>query len=247
MNSNMETNSIKILLVEDEAIIAERLYADLLDFGYDVVEPCLSPAEAMEMIETEKPDLILLDINLKAEMTGIQLGEWINEKYKLPFIFITANTDVATVAEATKVKPAGFLSKPIQLKSLIGTIQVAIYNHQNNKLQIVIDATAKYYFIKSGNNYHRIEWAKVMYIESDKKYALVHEEIGKAPYVLRISLETLSQQLAAFHFVRIHKSFLVNISLLKTFTSSDVTIGNRKLAIGEVYRNSFMKYIQTFH
>lgn len=241
----MEISNIKILLVEDEAVIAERLYADLTDFGYDVIEPCLSPREAMEKIETDKPDLILLDINLKADVTGIQLGEWINEKYKLPFIFITANTDEATVSRAIRVKPSGFLSKPIQLKSLIGTIQVAIYNHQNSKLQTVIDATAKYYFVKCGNNYHRIEWADVLYIESDKKYALVYEQSGKAPYVLRISLETLLQQLAAFHFVRIHKSYLVNLSQIQTFTANDVTIGNRKLAIGEVYRGSFMRHIQT--
>jgi two-component system, LytTR family, response regulator LytT len=239
-------NSIKILIVEDEAIIAERLYADLYDFGYDVAEPCLSPGEAMEKLAQEDFDLVLLDINLKAEMTGIQLGDWINEKYKIPFIFITANTDAKTVSQAAKVKPGGFLSKPIQLKSLIGTIQIAIYNHQNNKIQTVIDASAKFHFVKSGNSYHRIDWADVLYIESDKKYAIVCESENKAPYVLRISLETLSQQLAPFHFVRIHKSYLVNVGKIKTFTSVEVAIGNRKLAIGEVYRNTFMKYIQTF-
>jgi two-component system, LytTR family, response regulator LytT len=241
----METQSIKIIIVEDEAIIAERLYGDLIDFGYDVVDPCLSPEEAMEKIETEQPDLILLDINLKSDINGIQLGEWINSKFNIPFIFITANTDEATVAKAIKVKPAGFLSKPIQLKSLIGTIQVAIFNHQNNKIQTVIDATSKYYFIKSGNNYHRIDWTNVLYIESDKKHALVYEDETKAPFALRTTLEMLAQQLSTFHFVRIHKSFLVNVRHIKSFTATDVTIGSKKLAIGEVYRAGLLHYIQT--
>jgi two-component system, LytTR family, response regulator LytT len=238
-------DNIKVLLVEDEAIIAERLYADLTDFGYQVAEPCLKPDQAIEALENELFDLVLLDINLKDAINGIDLGKLINEKYSIPFIFITANTDELTMREAAKVKPSGFLSKPIQLQSLIGTIQIAIYNHQNNKIATAIEANTDYYFVKSGSSFHKIEWSNVLYIESDNKYAMVYEQNTKAPYALRITLENLAQQLAPFKFVRIHKSCLVNLAQVKTINSSDLVVGDKQLAIGEAYRKNLMQQIKT--
>jgi DNA-binding LytR/AlgR family response regulator len=243
----MDTNTIKILIVEDEAVIAERLYADLEDYGYEVLEPCLTIEQALQTLATEKPDLALLDINLKSAQSGIHLASIINEQYKIPFIFLTANTDDATIQQAAAVKPQAFLSKPVQLKTLIGTIQVAIFNHQSNQIQTVIDATANFHFIKVGNNYTKVDWANVTHIESDKKYAQIYVKDNKAPYVLRISLELLQQQLAVFQFVRIHKSYLVNLSALTAFSNQDVTVNsNITLPIGESYRAAFMQRIKTY-
>jgi two-component system, LytTR family, response regulator LytT len=243
----MDSEGIKILIVEDEAIIAERLYADLQDYGYNVLEPCLSAEEALQTLSADQPDLALLDVNLKSSITGIHLASIINEQYKFPFIFLTANTDDATIQQAAAVKPQAFLTKPVQIKTLIGTIQVAIFNHQSNKLQMVIDATAQYHFIKSGNNYHRIEWANVTHIESDRKYALVFEKDNKAPYVVKISLELLSQQLAAFHFVRVHKSFLVNMAFINSLNNQDITLhGNVKVPVGDSYRAAFMQRLKMY-
>jgi DNA-binding LytR/AlgR family response regulator len=243
----MDTNTIKILIVEDEAVIAERLFADLEDYGYEVLEPCLTIEQALQTLATEKPDLALLDINLKSAQSGIHLASIINEQYKIPFIFLTANTDDATIQQAAAVKPQAFLSKPVQLKTLIGTIQVAIFNHQSNQMQTVIDATANFHFIKVGNNYTKVDWANVTHIESDKKYAQIYVKDNKAPYVLRISLELLQQQLAVFQFVRIHKSFLVNLSALTAFSNQDVTVNSSiTLPIGESYRAAFMQRIKTY-
>ncbi len=243
----METNTIKILIVEDEAVIAERLYADLQDYGYEVLEPCLTIEEAIETLANQKPDLALLDINLKSAKTGIHLAAIINEQYKIPFIFLTANTDDATIQQAASVKPQAFLSKPVQLKTLIGTIQVAIFNYQSNQIQTVIDATANFHFIKMGNSFIKVDWATVTHIESDKKYAQVYVKDNKAPYVLRVSLDLLLQQLTAFQFVRAHKSFLVNLSAVTAFSNQDVTVsGSITLPIGESYRTAFMQRIKTY-
>jgi two-component system, LytTR family, response regulator LytT len=243
----MEANSIKILIVEDEAIIAERLFADLQDYGYEVLEPCLTVEEALQTLATEKPDLALLDINLKSTTTGIHLGGIIHEQYKFPFIFLTANTDDATINQAASVKPQAFLSKPVQLKTLIGTIQVAIFNHQSNKLQTVIDATASFHFIKSGNTYVKVDWANVTHIESDKKYAQVYVKDNKAPYVLRISLDLLVQQLSVFQFIRIYKSYLINLSFVTAFSYQDVTLnGHIVLPVGESYRAAFMQRLKMY-
>ncbi len=81
-------SKIKIGIVEDEAIIADNLSNTLTQLGYDVAEPATSYAEAITMIETEKPDLLLLDIQLKGKKDGIDLAMKIKEDYHLPFIFL---------------------------------------------------------------------------------------------------------------------------------------------------------------
>jgi DNA-binding LytR/AlgR family response regulator len=242
----MEVNSIKILIVEDEAVIAERLYADLQDYGYDVLEPCLTAEEALDALETQQPELALLDVNLKSKLTGIHLAGIINEQYKIPFIFLTANTDDATIQQAAAAKPQAFLSKPVHIKTLIGTIQVAIFNHQSNKLQTVIDASAQYHFVKIGNNYKRIDWQDVSHIESDKKYALIYEKGNAAPYALKVSLELIGRQLQGFGFLRIHKSFLINLAFITSFTANDITVESKKIPLGDSYRSTFMERIKTY-
>lgn len=242
------SNAIKILIVEDEALIAERIYADLQDYGYDVLEPCLSAEEAIMSLQKDSPDLVLLDINLKTRMTGLDIAAIINNKYHLPFIFLTANTDDATIARAAEVQPQAFLTKPIQLKTLIGTIQVAIYNHQNKQLQNVIDATAQYHFVKSGNKYQRIDWKDVVYIEADGKYSLVHLQNTPTASPIKVSLELLARQLGGFNIVRIHKSFLVNLNFLTAINGNMVYIGkNIELPVGDAYRQLLQQNLKMYN
>jgi DNA-binding LytR/AlgR family response regulator len=243
----MQSSNIKILIVEDEAIIAERLFMDLQDYGYDVAEPCLSAEEAVQTLAATPVDLALLDINLKTNVTGIQLANLINEQYKIPFIFLTANTDDATIQQAALVKPQAFLSKPIQMKTLIGTIQVAIHNHQTKKLQTVIDASANFHFIKRGNTLHKIEWDSITHVSSENKYSLVFEKGSKVPYPIKISLELLAQQLAPYHFWRIHKSHLVNLSYVTALTNNTVNLNNAaELPVGDSYRAVLMQKLKIY-
>lgn len=243
----METNSIKVLIVEDEAIIAERLYSELTDYGYKVLEPCLNPAEALQLLASDPPDIALIDIRLNDAMDGIDLGAIISSRYRIPFIFITANTDNATIDHALAVKPRAFLSKPVQMKTLIGTMQVAIYNHQHDSLPVPNGQPVQYHFIKSGSQYHRIDWANITHVESDKKYALVFELGKKVPYVLKISLELLAHHLAAFQFARIHKSWLVNLSHVTAVSGQEVIVSqNTVLPLGEKYKASFTQRLTTY-
>lgn len=243
----METNSIKVLIVEDEAIIAERLYADLTDYGYHVLEPCFDPAAALQSLGTEQPDIVLIDIKLNDAMDGIDLGAVINSRYGLPFIFVTGNTDDAMISQALRVQPRAFLAKPVQLHTLIGTIQVAIYNHQHNRLPGHSSLPVQYHFIKNGNQYLRVDWTNVTHVESDKKYARVFEQGNKVPYVLKISLELLAQHLAAFQFVRIHKSWLVNLAHVTAISGQDITLSsNIVLPLGEKYKAAFARRLTTY-
>src|SRR5690348_12950127 len=103
---------IKIGIVEDELIIAEKIKLLLEGMGYLICEPVSSYDEALAMIEKEKPDMLLLDINLNDKKDGIDLAEQVNRQHRIPFIFLTANSDRATIERAKKVNPNAYLVKP---------------------------------------------------------------------------------------------------------------------------------------
>ncbi len=96
---------IKILVVEDEIIIADNICNTIEKLGYQALEPAINYSEALELIETQKPDLAILDIHLSGSKTGIDLAKKIKETYSFPYIFLTSNADKITINEAKKLAP----------------------------------------------------------------------------------------------------------------------------------------------
>src|SRR5436190_6769504 len=130
-------DKIKIGIVEDEAIIADSLSHTLQQLKYDVAEPVASYSQALEMIESEKPDLLLIDIHLSGSKDGIDLAWKIKEDYDLPFIFLTANADAATVERAKNTEPPAYLVKPFNKDDLYTSIEICFHNYNKRKEAIV--------------------------------------------------------------------------------------------------------------
>lgn len=120
---------IKILVVEDEFIVAADLKARLNKMGYKVVGTAASGLEAIEKVWRESPDIVLMDIVLKGDMDGIAAAEAIKQGYNLPIIFLTAYADQNTFSKAKLTEPFGYVCKPFQEKNLKMAIEVAIQRH----------------------------------------------------------------------------------------------------------------------
>ncbi|NCD72117.1 sigma 54-interacting transcriptional regulator [Mucilaginibacter agri] len=121
----------KILIVEDESLIAYDLKLILIRAGYKVSGIADSVAEALEMIEEEEPDMVLLDIYLKGSLTGIDLAKKLTVK-NIAFIYLSANFQESILEKAKETQPYGFLVKPFREKELLITLDVAFYRHQNS-------------------------------------------------------------------------------------------------------------------
>lgn len=126
----------KIIVVEDEAITALNLKMDLEDLGYEVVETIDTGSEAVEKSEELFPDMVLMDINLKGDMDGIEASRQISEM-GIPIIFLTANTDDPTTFDALKTAPYGYLSKPYTAKDLELTVKMALRKHEEDIKTII--------------------------------------------------------------------------------------------------------------
>ena len=122
----------KILIVEDQFIEAKSLNVILTNAGYATCTIARSVNAALSIIENEKPDLVLVDIFLQGEGTGIDLGKILNEK-KMAFVYLSANSNRQILEEAKPTKPYGFMVKPFRAKDVLIMLDVALYLHKNRQ------------------------------------------------------------------------------------------------------------------
>ena len=130
---NDRDNTIRILIVEDEAIIGMELQARLIRQGYDVPLVVDTGIKAIDKAGELQPDLILMDIFLKGDMDGIEAAEKIHQKHAVPIVFLTANTDKQTFERAKRSAPLGYIQKPFQENVLFSTIEIALYKGRTEK------------------------------------------------------------------------------------------------------------------
>jgi len=120
---------LNILIAEDEHLVANDIKGILENFGYHVSSVAFRADEVIKEVETNTPDLILIDIKLKGEKNGIDAVEHIQNRFDIPYIYITALTDKETLHRAKKTDPSGYIYKPIEEKELIANIEMALYKH----------------------------------------------------------------------------------------------------------------------
>jgi adenylate cyclase len=120
----------KILIAEDETIIAADIKATLQKVGYNVCDIVTSGEKVLQLVEHDKPDIILMDISLKGNLDGIQTAEIISEKFDIPVVYLTALTDDETLKRARITEPFGYLLKPFDERNLHSTIEMALYKHK---------------------------------------------------------------------------------------------------------------------
>ncbi|MEI7670196.1 MAG: response regulator, partial [Pseudomonadota bacterium] len=202
---------VKIGVVEDEMIIAATIISTLKKLKYSVAEPASNYAAALEMIEREQPHLLLLDINLGGQKDGIDVAEYARAHYNLPIIFLTANSDIATVQRAKLVKPNAYLLKPFTKDDLFASIEIAISNYYENYNE---GSKKENLLIRTGYDYVSLKIRDIVFIESNDNYVSVQLISGK-PFVTRSTLSEMLKKLPENDFTRINRSVIINHSFIK--------------------------------
>lgn len=120
----------RILIVEDEVIVALDIQDRLSDLGYEVTGVADRGNEALELLASTRPDLVLMDIRLKGEMDGIAVAEQIRQQWCIPVIYLTAFSEDSTLQRAKVSEPFGYLIKPFEDREIQAAIEMALYKHQ---------------------------------------------------------------------------------------------------------------------
>jgi DNA-binding LytR/AlgR family response regulator len=220
-----------ILIVEDEILIAKQLKKILVQNEYDKVSIAISYEGALDIIATQNTDLVLLDIKISGEKTGIDIAKDLNQRYNIPFIFLTSFNDSKTLEHVLALKPVGYINKPINRFTLISTINL-FFNDQQEKSNAL-------FAFKNGSKVIQINLNKILYIESDHIYITLYF-IDKTQ-LLRSSLSNFMEMITNENIVRINRSTAVNLNFIEEFNKTAIRIRNKHFKISEKNKNEIMQ------
>ena len=240
-------NPIKILIVEDNVIIADDMQSMLEEIGYEIVDNVIVYEQAVDVLKNNEVDLVLIDIILASDKTGIDLGKHIREKYNIPFIFVTSNSDRATVENAKTVKPDGYLVKPFEQQDLYTSIEIALsnfnYSRKENTKEIAGNEGDAFtsnsvlkdsIFVKKQHLYYRIQFTDIQFIKADNVYLEVNTAEKK--FLVRSPLKDYLEKLPKNKFYRAHKSYIVNVDHIDAINSKDIVINNNLIPISKDFK-----------
>lgn len=213
-------SDLKILIVEDEVIIASYIFKMLLGAGYNNLKMAHESEEAINLMNTFLPEIILMDINLNGNNAGIGLVELKNENAKI--IFLTGQFDFKIMSNALRTKPESYLTKPIKKMDLLAAINLA--SQKSN---------AEFVTFKNGYENVRLNMKEILFIKSDNYCCTVYTINNQ--YSIKLSLNTILSMLPPTEFVQTHRSYLVNKSKISKTTSSVVYVGETTIPLSRTF------------
>lgn len=238
-----------VFIVEDEIVIAEDIRQALEEVGYAVLGVARHYDGALQALDLEMPDLILLDITLKGEKTGIDLAHYLSTHFQIPYIYITSHANKETLSEALETEPYGYLVKPFNQDDLFTSIELALHKfnvtkpQKSESTQTVKQPFSDSLFVKSGGLFTRIRYRDITHLEADGVYTHVYTADG-TKYVERQILLEFENQLDKTAFMRVHRSFIVNLEHVNGLKHDQVVVGNHSLPLGRTHKEKLIRSIQ---
>ena len=240
----------KILIVEDEMIIAANISLQLTNLGYEITGIIPRAEEVLPLIRECQPDIVLMDINLKGDMDGIDLAHLIQNEYKLPIIFLTANSDEAHFNRAKTANPYGFISKPFKKLDLQRVIELTVIRLREekgfeknealeNEIPFILSDSI---FVRSHDKMVKVNIQDILYIEAERNYCKIH--CKDKEHLLVATLKDLEEKLVVNNLMRIHRSFIVNLFHIDEIANSHVVIAKKAIPISADLKKQLLLHIQ---
>ncbi len=251
-------NPVKILVIEDEMVIAANISLQLSTLGYEVTGILPRGEEALAHIKIDRPDIVLLDILLKGELDGIETAKLIQLEYDIPIIYLTANADEAHFNRAKETKPYAFISKHFKKLDLQRAIELTVERAEKEntegKNEVTNDGDLEpnsphnfilndRIFVRHNEKMLKIDIKDILYIEADRNYCRIFAQ-GRE-YLLVMTLKDIDEKLPQNHFLRIHRSYIINISQIEEVAGTHVVISKKAIPMSREMRTELLKRLQT--
>jgi len=234
-------SKLNILIVEDEFLVGADIEESLISLGYDVQKCVPSGPAAIAEVERKLPDVILMDIRLKGEMTGIDAAKIIRQHHDVPIIYLTANADMSTIEQAKTSLPYGYITKPFTEKDLQTNIEIARFKFEND-IQMKIESDQYNALFKKGEENKRTLFFDgedgLMKLAVDDVYYIVEEEESKCTVHLRDSssailrsIDHIAPRFPEETFIRVNKQCLINKNRIFLAKYPEIIISDKMAVI----------------
>ena len=245
------SNTINILVVEDESIVSKDIQNSLKKIGYHVIGACNNAQEAIDIAREQHPDVVLMDIMLKGNLTGIDAAEQI-KSLNIPVIFLTAYADEATLAKAKITEPYGYILKPFKEKDLNISIEMAIHRHkkltelkkERDFLYSLVEnkeAEKDVLFVKSNSRLVKINTKDIFFIEALKDYVVINTELTR--YTIHSTMKDIEKKVSPSDFLRVHRSFIVRVDKIVAIENHNLILekDKKQVPIGGSYKDELLQ------
>lgn len=248
----MENNNVNVYIVEDESIVAKDIQNSLKKLGYNVLGISNNGADAIKNIVDLEPNIVLMDIMIKGNMTGIDVAEIIKKEYNIPVIFLTAYADESTLAKAKITEPYGYILKPFKEIDLHSTIEMALYKHKKDTevqkerdflyslVENKDEAAKDILFVKSNSRLVKVNLKDIYYVEALKDYVVLNTQYTR--YTIHSTMKDIEKKLDNGDFIRVHRSFIARTDKIQTIENQTVVLEENKkvIPIGGSYRDELL-------
>ena len=231
---------LKIGVVQEKIANALSTINMAGDLGYTYCPPATDYKGALEMLQHENPDLLLLDIQLTGPKDGIDVAQKINEVYHIPFIFLAAQTNEKIINRVKTVNPHAYIMWPFTKEELFAAIEIAFSNFTNNHPETKSDEPILWHardfmFVKDGYTYHKVYFKDIIYLESDANYVTIHLQ-SKHKVMIRSTLKDFTARARQNSFVQVHRGYSVNINKIEDVFSTKIIVEGHEIPIGKSYK-----------
>ncbi|WP_424961169.1 LytR/AlgR family response regulator transcription factor [Ekhidna sp.] len=225
---------VKVLIVEDNPITSQDLKEIIEENGMIVTDVVKTKQEAITSFQSNKPDILLVDINLKGGDDGVDLVTHFDQAQMIPVIFLTANSDKQTVERALKTNPSSYLTKPYDDRDVIIAIELAFKQHRQSTINSDLNNRPSFIFLKSGSRFEKVNIENIQYLQADGSYTKFIT--ADKEYTLSDNLNNTTNKIRNPSFLRIHRSYVVNIESVTGLDNDYVFIGEKNLPISRSFK-----------
>lgn len=226
-------SKLNIYIVEDDPIIAITLESILQKNGYSVCGHADNVDEALTKIKSNKPDLVLVDIQLDGEKDGVDLAENLDMLNK-PYLYLTSQTDPHTIKRVKQTRPLGYIVKPFTENGLRSNIEIAWNNYIHDE---------EFLSFSADNELYKIKQSQILYLKAYDNYCYVITTTRK--YLVPKTLKYLSSQLNQEKFVKTHRSYIINLLKVDALCKNVVIINNIEIPISNSRKSTLKQLIQS--
>lgn len=233
---------IKCLLVDDEPLAIKLLEKHIAKIeSLEVVATCNNAIKAFEILNTKQVDLLFLDIKMP-NLTGIDFLKTLKNPPKT--IFTTAYRDYAI--ESYDLGVIDYLLKPITFERFFKAVDRFV---KDNKTAVEVvpnkEAAEEFMLIKSGNKFHKVIIEDILFIESLKDYIKIHTTNNKK-IVSKYRISEIEEELKEKNFLRVHRSYIINIDKISAFTVNDIEVNSTEIPIGASYKEKVVSFLNNW-